>query len=290
MKVLSVVFVACIVLLIGCNNNSKVKSRFITKIDSLKSEEDIVNFIKEKFPDVDCKHISMNAALPDFAVKDQSPRWSVNDIDGNNYKDLIVNLNLDHTFYSYVIFADSAKYSICPLNSIWEYAGSFSKFVSINNNPAILLSGYALGNTLVTDTLIYKFESIIEYNPNFNNNKINKLEMQLSASGIEADHFPNIDATIDFTNDSSSCHKWFSNPAFKSFVYVVPKADIHKILNILKYADLNTIKRRKFDTGKSDQLSSKMKIYSDKKTIVVSDFGLEGSYTLREIYKLVYKY
>jgi len=292
MKVLRIMFVLGITLVLGfsCKNAPNIKSKFVTKIDSLNSEVEIINFIKEKFPEVESKSISLNAALPDFAVESQAPRWSLNDIDGNGYKDLLVNLNLDHTFYTYVIFADSSKFSICSINSIWDFAGSFSRFVTIKNEPAILLSGYAMGNTLTTDTLVYKYDSFVEYNSQASNNRVNKIEMHLSASGVESDHFPNINAFIDFTTDSSSCHKWFSNPSYKDFIYTIGKADIHKILNILRYADLNKIKRRKVDSGKSDQPSSRMRIFTDKKTLAISDYGLEGSYTLKELYKLVYKY
>jgi hypothetical protein len=292
MKIVRIMFLLGIILVLGfsCKNIPNVKSRFITKIDSLKSEQEIINFIKEKFPEVESRNFKLNAALPDFAVKSEAPRWSLNDVDGNGYKDLVVNLNLDNTFYTYIIFADSSKFNICSLSSIWEYAGSFSRFLTINNEPAILLSGYAMGNDLKTDTLVYKYESFIEYNSVANNNRINKIEMHLNMSGTESDHFPNINALIDFTTDSSSCHKWFSNPAYKDFIYTMSKADIHKILNILRYADLNKIKRRKYDTGKSDQPSSKIRIFSDKKTLAINDYGLEGSYTLKELYKLVYKY
>ena len=292
MKVLRTMFGLGIILVLGfsCKNAPNIKSRFITKLDSLKSEEEIIHFIKEKFPEVESGNFKLNAALPDFAVKSEAPRWSLNDVDSNGYKDLVVNLNLDNTFYSYIIFADSSKFNICPLSSIWEYAGSFSRFRIINKEPAILVSGYAMGNDLKTDTLVYKYDSFIEYNSYASNNRINKIEMQLSAFGVESDHFPNINAFIDFTIDSSSCHKWFSNPSYKDFVYTIGKADIHKILNILRYADLNKIKRRKIDTGKSNQPGSKMRIFADKKTLAVNDYGLEGSYTLKELYKLVYKY
>jgi hypothetical protein len=291
MKILSVIFVASALLCgLGCNNQSNFKSKFITKIDSIKSEEGIVNFIKEKFPEVECKNISLNAELPDFAAKIQTPRWSVNDVDGNGYNDLIVNLNINKAFYSFIILADTGKYHMVPLSSICEYGNTISRFVMINNQPAIILSGYALGNTLKTDTLVCKYDSFIEYNPHSNNYNIRKAEMNLGASGVESDEFPNINAIINFKKDSASCHKWFFNPAHKDFIYSLGKQEINRLLNILQYTDINKLKEKKFNNGKTDQPISKIKIYTDKQLIEISDYGLEGSYTLKAIYKIVYKY
>ena len=42
-----------------------------------------------------------------------------------------------------------------------------------------------------------------------------KIEMHLSAFGVESDNFPSIDVLIDFTNGHSKCVKTFYNPANK---------------------------------------------------------------------------
>jgi hypothetical protein len=285
------IFILGIILLLlgyGCKHSNQ-QNKLQTRIDSLKNEQEIVNFIREKFTEIELKNISLNSALPIFALENKSPRWSVNDVDENGYNDLIINLNLNNTYYSYVVLADSSKYNIISLTSIWEYAGSFSKFDTIKKQPVIILAGYELGNTLRMDTLVCKFGAFIDFNPTPTSNKVNKIEMHLSALGAESDHVPNINANIDFDRDSSSCHKWFSNPAYKDFQYSIDKVEMKKLKNILQYADLSRLKRRDHDT-KTDQPSSKIKIYTDQKPLEISDYGLEGSYTLRELYKIVYKY
>ena len=40
---------------------------------------------------------------------------------------------------------------------------------------------------------------------------ITRVEMNLSAFGVESDAFPSIDVLIDFTNDSSICKKSYYN-------------------------------------------------------------------------------
>jgi hypothetical protein len=60
-----------------------------------------------------------------------------------------------------------------------------------------------------------------------------KIEMQLSAFGVESDSFPSIDAVIDFVIDSSNCKKSFYNPAIKGSVYSLDTNEIKNILKLL---------------------------------------------------------
>ncbi len=116
-----------------------------------------------------------------------------------------------------------------------------------------------------------------------------KIEMNLSAFGVESDDFPSIDAMIDFSKDTSICVKSFYNPANKGSTYSLTKNEMNSILKLMKIADLEKLKKE-YKVGKTDQPSSKTKIYTTKKTFVIDDYGLEGDYPLQELYKIVYKY
>lgn len=116
-----------------------------------------------------------------------------------------------------------------------------------------------------------------------------KIEMNLSAFGVESDDFPSIDVVIDFSKDTSVCVKSFYNPANKGSTYSLTKSDMNLILTLLKIDDLEKLKKE-YKVDKSDQPRSKTKIYTTKKTFVVDDYGLEGDYPLQELYKIVYKY
>jgi hypothetical protein len=113
--------------------------------------------------------------------------------------------------------------------------------------------------------------------------------MNLSAFGVESDSFPSINAIIDFSKDTSICVKSFDNPAYKGSAYSLTKSEMNSILKFLKIADLDKLKKE-YSVGKTDQPSSKTKIYTIKKTFIVDDYGLEGDYPLQELYKIVYKY
>ena len=127
---------------------------------------------------------------------------------------------------------------------------------------------------------------------NITNNKghsIVKVEMHLSALGVESDNFPSIDATIDFLADSSYCRKWFYNPIHKDSIYKLTKKEIRSLLTLIDKSDFQNLKKE-YTNSRSDQPSSKLIIYSTRDTLFFNDYGLEGAHPLKELYNIVYKY
>jgi hypothetical protein len=116
-----------------------------------------------------------------------------------------------------------------------------------------------------------------------------KVEMNLSAFGVESDNFPSIEVLIDFTNDSSFCKKSYYNPAFKPSTYKLSNAELKKVLHLLQTSDLDKLKSA-YKVPKSDQPTSVTTIYKGQKKYVINDYGLEGDYPLQDLYKIVYKY
>ena len=116
-----------------------------------------------------------------------------------------------------------------------------------------------------------------------------KVEMSLSAFGVESDHFPSIDVVIDFSKDTSICKKWYDNPAYKKFNYSLSKAEISIVYNLLNISQLDKL-RKEYHTNLSDQPTSKTIIYTTKKVFIINDYGLKGDKPLQEMYKIVYKY
>ncbi len=116
-----------------------------------------------------------------------------------------------------------------------------------------------------------------------------KVEMDLSAFGVESDNFPSIKAVIDFTHDTSSCDKSFYNPAFKGSTYYLTKTEMTAIKKLLKISDIEKLKPE-YKVNMTDQPTSTTKIFTTKKTFVFTDYGLEGDSPLKELYKIVYRY
>jgi hypothetical protein len=117
---------------------------------------------------------------------------------------------------------------------------------------------------------------------------ITRVEMNLSAFGVESDDFPSIDVLIDFTNDSSICKKSYYNPAFKPSTYKLSNSELKNVLQLLQASDLGKLKTD-YKVARTDQPTSTTKIYTTQKTYVIKDYGLEGDYPLKELYRIVYK-
>ncbi len=119
-------------------------------------------------------------------------------------------------------------------------------------------------------------------------NNVLKVEMNLSAMGVESDDFPSIDVIIDFKENTSRCVKSFYNPAFEGSVYSLTDLEMQAVKILLELADLEALKEE-YTTDYSDQPTSTTKIYTANKTHVIRDYGLKGDETLTKLYKLVYR-
>ncbi len=116
-----------------------------------------------------------------------------------------------------------------------------------------------------------------------------KLEMSLSAFGVESDSFPSIEAEIDFLKGTANCRKSFYNPKFRDSSYSLNTNEIEKIIRILNEPDFKNL-NKDYSVDLSDQPTSTMTIYSVKQKLTIKDYGLRGPQALQELYKIVYKY
>jgi hypothetical protein len=115
-----------------------------------------------------------------------------------------------------------------------------------------------------------------------------RVEMSLSAFGVESDGAPYIRAIIDFENDSSFCERGYDNPVYKDSSWSLTKEERMTVLQLLLNADIKTLPKQ-YKVSMTDQPTSTMSIYKDKDTIRISDYGLIAEYPLNEVYKIVYK-
>jgi len=117
---------------------------------------------------------------------------------------------------------------------------------------------------------------------------VSKIEMNLSAFGVESDDYPSIKVFIDLKTDSSNCQRTYYDPKHKDSTYTLNKNEIMAIKALLQNSDLGQLKS-KYSVDKSDQPRSTTKIYADKKNFEIDDYGLVGDYPLQQLYKIVYK-
>src|SRR3954466_12078939 len=86
-------------------------------------------------------------------------------------------------------------------------------------------------------------------------NSIWRVEMHLSAFGVESDSFPSIEVLLDFMNDSSLCKKSYYNPAIKPSTYRLSDAELKHVLQLLQTTDLDKLKTD-YKVSKTDQPTS----------------------------------
>jgi hypothetical protein len=119
--------------------------------------------------------------------------------------------------------------------------------------------------------------------------KVQRIEMHLSAFGVESNHFPSIDVFIDFSADSSYCRKWYYDPKYKDSIYHLSKVEMLIISSLIEKSDLSKLKKE-YTVSQTDQPTSKTTIYFNNNTLQFNDYGLTAEYPLPELYKIVYKY
>lgn len=122
-----------------------------------------------------------------------------------------------------------------------------------------------------------------------NSQNITKIELKLSAFGVESDRYPNIEAAIDFEKGTSLCKVSYYHPDYKPFQYTLTQKEVAKVLNLLENTDLKKLKED-YTVNVSDQLTSTLKIYTTDKTYIIKDYGLKGDAPLTELYKIIYKF
>jgi len=115
-----------------------------------------------------------------------------------------------------------------------------------------------------------------------------KIEMNLSAFGVESDDFPSIYAVINLVNRTSECKKSYYAPSKQNKTYILSINEINKIIEILQNTDLEKF-RNEYKVNKTDQPRSIMTIYTKKRKYIIDDYGLESDTTLIKIYNIVYK-
>jgi hypothetical protein len=71
-----------------------------------------------------------------------------------------------------------------------------------------------------------------------------KVDMHLSAFGVESDDFPSIDASIDFLHNSNVCTKTYYNPAYEASTYHLSHGEVGQLLALLQRVDFGCLKKR----------------------------------------------
>lgn len=142
---------------------------------------------------------------------------------------------------------------------------------------------------LVLHLLIVNFNCVAQ-KKQLNNtiDSVLKIEMKLSAFGVESDDFPSIEGEINFRKQTSIFKKSYYNPTYKDSIYSLRKEEIKTLYDLLQKSDLTKLKKE-YKLNLSDQPNSIIVIYTQNNRYEVYDYGLKRDDILIKIYNIAYK-
>jgi hypothetical protein len=144
------------------------------------------------------------------------------------------------------------------------------------------------GKVLLAMIFIYSGCHFSASRPEASTRRFLRLEMQLSAFGVEADHFPNADAYIDFLKDSSKIKMSCYNPKHKDSSYSLTTAEIGQTREMLEKTDFSKL-RNEYPAATVDMPTCRIKIFTDKDSISIIDHGAVADRPLPGLYEIVFK-
>ena len=119
--------------------------------------------------------------------------------------------------------------------------------------------------------------------------RVTRVDMTLSAFGVEADELPSIEVHIDFEQNRGTARRTYFNPAYKPSTYQLTGTDLHGLRALLRAADLSAL-HGQYAASATDLPTSTIVVHTTKQQYVIRDYGLVGDYPLRELYAIAYKH
>ncbi|PZR20818.1 MAG: hypothetical protein DI535_29355 [Citrobacter freundii] len=117
--------------------------------------------------------------------------------------------------------------------------------------------------------------------------KVISLHARLSLYGTEDFYGPEIEAFIDFKNDSGLCKITYEDPRKKDSAYHFSNIEIQTVFDQLNQVDLDTLKTE-YKARMTDQATSYITISTPGKQYNIKDYGLIGDHPLQKIYRIIY--
>lgn len=259
------------------------------QISNIKSLEGLTSFIRDNFQ----KDWEIQTSLtPDeFRIKLERTRdFHKVDLDGNGLIDLVVN---DIRRPIAILAFDNNEYLKYPLytgRDIGYCQFSILSVESANSLPQIILqqaSQLNLPNTNIInriDTLIFKNQAFVEYNPKPTNGRIDTIVISTTNCFGPCPVFDlaiSADGAMKFVGEE---HVLMEG----DYQDTVPQEKLLEIFEILNYIGLDTF-REAYSVGYTDGQTIKVGIrYNGNQKITLSDYGLSGTRGLAVFYNKIF--
>ncbi len=296
-------FIFCLVLFQSCYGqaNGKVihKPNFIDSIKTAKQIEELIFKINKRYADfkvnealkysndysgINCKKISDS-----LKVKP----WQIPDFDNNGLNDMLIVGNWSDPHIICILDKGNGNYEINPITR-----RSFQEctFPVVNNNR---INYYFESHTDVGDrhkprkleqiVLVYQSGDFIEENPSPASYKIDKIEYSTTGCFGICPIFKmtiNADRTASWLADRFN--KVNGSEVKGNYTSIITEDKYSEIINLLNYIDFVKLKDSYAVDWTDDQSSTLTITYDNRKTKIITDYGLIGTYGLNRVYQMLF--
>jgi len=280
-----------------------------SKIDNLKTESQVENFIKsldkknyENFTISNIQNIETRFGENDNYCKKIADSLNIiksfykADFDNNGLTDILVIGN----YYSFNIFVimDFGKNNFKIFRLTRKIFQDCVVPEIIKKNNETLINYYYKDRPhlrdkekIVKKTLIYKFGDFIEYNENPKKYNIEKIEYQTSMCFGTC---PKFNITIDNNKNATFNAQAFNRKRRKGrkikgkFKTKIKEKDYNNIIDLLNYIDFPNLKDNYAVNWTDDQSCTLTITYNNGKVKKIDDYGLIGTFGLNKLYNIMF--
>jgi len=257
---------------------------FANDIDKLQTNEDVYNFLVKKVS----RKFKDNPPLDDSAKTIDTAKYGRNkffkvDLDNNGLTDLII-----YGLRNFLVVFDNGKkdYVIRYLDR-GTFLSNTATLISIDtlSFPKQIIIQQSEKSKQQIDTLIFKFNSFIEYNPKPTTDfAFNKIKFKTDQCFGEC---PIFELTIN--SDRTATYKAIRfNEETGNFKGTIPTKEFDELISLLKYLQLEKL-NNEYAVNWTDDQTVTTEIEFNGKTKVISDYGKIGTFGLSRLYsKLFY--
>jgi hypothetical protein len=309
-----------VLIFISCQENQfdyKKKQVILSKIDSLDSEEEVELYIRKKdtllskfelkkfnnfnrgkrfeYNDSILKEVAINKGINESYYKV--------DIDNNGYTDIVI-IGNDNNFWgdasmNYSTFAlmsfQNDSISVHNLIKSSFLSAALPEFNNENGDFIIHQPKFLDDNPYSSDTLVYKFNSFIEFNKNPIDNNISKIVLSTGPClgtcpifKLSINNIKNGALEAEMYNYKNNRLK---DSFFKEGEYecIIRDSDFQLLFDIVNYLDFKNL-NESYSAPWTDDSGSILEIfYNEGEVKRIVDYGMIGNYGLMRVYNIMYE-